>query len=1098
MAKENKQPEQNEALRGILDPIAPEDLTEHWQSISGWLDPMRDLNPEYLANMDYNKQISGGNQSFNQYWDDSSPEMQWTLGWTNQKYTWEYTKNSDINYDANITTKDLNPNFVYWKASQVYGTDHPWYISQRNDQIASALFNEWRVTKDEVRQFLEGQNWFWNSSEADRANTVESVWKRLWQLSEQNKPEEEWPDLSKAEEIQKDYSWEIYWKTTAEEWTPKEWIDTLADKNSVYAAMEAWRVANLKALVSMKPRDIAVAELNWIMPQWEQANRDLQQYYPEIYAQVQEEKKKIVWQQNVNAIASGWEMTSATDNAQSTINNEKVDFANKNATSTTSSAEIEKNINTMLDSNGTAQSAEELMWTIEWEMATLKNRLKNLKNEANAAFKWDVPDYLVKAYINNKTQEIQNQLSILEDRYNAAYSRYKTELANTQWEKEFQLKQDELALKKESFKVEKWATEQWIAIDWYKAKWAWTSVSNSWRELPVTTKSREEIWWIIDGLLNDIFNWKVWNAQCAAWIQKYYFPKLWISIWWLSTLEAKKWLINTWQYYTPQKWDLIIINSWAKLKDWTPAGHIWIVIGMNGDQVKYIDWNWASDEKPAVRTMSINSKSIEWYYDVTKWQQSASEWTYKFTDAEIARFERYLNNELEKHEVDDLKETYWVDAKWLNAIANYAVYWDQEDDTWYSWDSNDIDYSDLDSIEVPDSVYTIDIWERADWSKITRKVDPNSEEWKKLAQQYRQSVAQQGWYNAWTSTSSTTTPSSNQSTNLWFDVNMRNDFEAIYNWSKSVADIAKWRGMSQKKVQQMYDNYLKAKENGYKAYWDSWRNVDPELWFDPDSEALYKEIIKLNFRVPWTQQKQILSTFWIDSTDPDAWKQVKEEAMNYHKWAKYNLVDPQVQEMARAVEYLIAQDATSWQRWLWWGYLTSVWEMKTWNSYWNFIKNNLTLNHFEEIKKNWLTFWNLTEWELKVIWNASDALVSGWRNMDSDSFRTEVNRLYNAIRETLWYNKLSNEELNKMWNIEDASNNSDWSNFLMLDHSHKTWLFWWYNYRRYQWKDYKEWTAWYNKYWPKSTTPWAQQSTSQSSWQWKSAQDKTDDMFTFW
>ena len=220
--------------------------------------------------------------------------------------------------------------------------------------------------------------------------------------------------------------------------------------------------------------------------------------------------------------------------------------------------------------------------------------------------------------------------------------------------------------------------------------------------------------------------------------------------------------------------------------------------------------------------------------------------------------------------------------------------------------------------------------------------------------------------------------------------------------------------------------------------------------------------------------------------------------MNYHKWAKYNLVDPQVQEMARAVEYLIAQDATSWQRWLWWGYLTSVWEMKTWNSYWNFIKNNLTLNHFEEIKKNWLTFWNLTEWELKVIWNASDALVSGWRNMDSDSFRTEVNRLYNAIRETLWYNKLSNEELNKMWNIEDASNNSDWSNFLMLDHSHTTRLFGWHNSRRYQWKDYKEWTAWYNKYWPKSTTPWAQQSTSQSSWQWKSAQDKTDDMFTFW
>ena len=30
-------------------------------------DPMADLNPEYIANMDMNKQISGANQSFSQY-----------------------------------------------------------------------------------------------------------------------------------------------------------------------------------------------------------------------------------------------------------------------------------------------------------------------------------------------------------------------------------------------------------------------------------------------------------------------------------------------------------------------------------------------------------------------------------------------------------------------------------------------------------------------------------------------------------------------------------------------------------------------------------------------------------------------------------------------------------------------------------------------------------------------------------------------------------------------------------------------------------------------------------------------------------------------
>ena len=57
-----------------------------------------------------------------------------------------------------------------------------------------------------------------------------------------------------------------------------------------------------------------------------------------------------------------------------------------------------------------------------------------------------MPDYLVNAYINNKSQEIQNQLSILEDRYNAAYNRYKTELSHAEWQAEYNLKEQSLAL----------------------------------------------------------------------------------------------------------------------------------------------------------------------------------------------------------------------------------------------------------------------------------------------------------------------------------------------------------------------------------------------------------------------------------------------------------------------------------------------------------------------------------------------------------------------------------------------------------------------------------------------------------------------------
>jgi hypothetical protein len=54
--------------------------------------------------------------------------------------------------------------------------------------------------------------------------------------------------------------------------------------------------------------------------------------------------------------------------------------------------------------------------------------------------------------MNNKSQEIQNQLSILEDRYNAAYNRYKLEVSNAQWQAEYDLKKD-------SFALEKWKAE---------------------------------------------------------------------------------------------------------------------------------------------------------------------------------------------------------------------------------------------------------------------------------------------------------------------------------------------------------------------------------------------------------------------------------------------------------------------------------------------------------------------------------------------------------------------------------------------------------------------------------------------------------------
>jgi hypothetical protein len=77
-----------------------------------------------------------------------------------------------------------------------------------------------------------------------------------------------------------------------------------------------------------------------------------------------------------------------------------------------------------------------------------------------------VPQYIVNAYVANRTAEIQDQLSILENRYNAAYSRYQNEWEQTKWKAEFDLKKQELELKKQSANLDEWSTRQGIALKW--------------------------------------------------------------------------------------------------------------------------------------------------------------------------------------------------------------------------------------------------------------------------------------------------------------------------------------------------------------------------------------------------------------------------------------------------------------------------------------------------------------------------------------------------------------------------------------------------------------------------------------------------------
>lgn len=915
-------------------------------------DPMADLNPEYIANMDMNKQISGANQSFSQYWDDSSRDKQNTRGWLNEKYTWEWVKTSDINYNPDITTKDLNPNFVYGKQSQVYGTDHPGYISQRNDDIASALYNEWLTSREDVARFLMSQNWFMNSTEEDRLNTIESVWKRLWAIAWQNKP-----DPSKAEQILTDTSGELYGKVTADEWNPSEWIQTLADSNSVFRAMEETRVNNLKALINNNPADIATLELEWLSPFWEQTMRDARQYYPEFVAEIEAEKKKLLTQKNVNAISNWDEMVTNTE-WQSNINNNINNFATSNATSTKSSAEITKDVNNAMAQSQTANEASETMAWIEEDMATLKNRLKNLRQEANAAFKWDVPDYLVNAYINNKTQEIQNQMSILEDRYNAAYQRYTTELQQKQWEKEYELKEKQLQLEREEFNLKKWQVEQWVTTSSSSSS---TATKNEWDSYDVTTLSDEQVAKAVDQLRDMYDNWKLWKAQCAAWIQKYYLPMLWISLPNISSMENKKKLINTDDDYTPKRWDLIILKG-SSAEYW----HIGIVMWVKSDwTIEYLDWNgslWKDGkwtETVAVHGINPNSSSIVWFRNVNKWKWQSSSYNTEWTDFDYTNFENFMNA-TSKSEKETIAAQYWTNVYWMTQIAREALSNRKTNN-----DSVELGYDEWLGYNPYDKeTYDQIISWNLDLEWWAKKTGNTVQELRRRVLNYQ--AARAKWVDAYDD------GSRGIDEKYWFNKDKKMVYQAIAN-------------------------------AGWKIPWTQKDTILKELWLNPTDPNAWNKAL----------------------SETAKWQERQKQELDSQALESLRAIEYIIMQDATRPQRLLAVNWWNQNTWywamdiLWWIDRLFSWEAASWENSYKYIRDKLTLDYLVDLKNRWATFWALSNQELEAIWNAASLVMY---NDQTDRFRYNVNNLYNELRKSLGYNELSQSQLDDMWNAESSLN----------------------------------------------------------------------------
>lgn len=583
------------------------------------------------SNWGNGRQLQNADVNFSQYWDDSSAPNQATAWGQNDKYTWEFVKNSNLWYDPNITTADLDPNYLFWMDAQWANSDQAGYIARRNDMIASALYNEWRTSKQDVIDFLASQEWWNNSTEADRFNTVESIWKRLGGMVNENEIKDvavadlnksAWvysdPSLNSMEaDLLKSTSWTIYGKVGVDK---DGSVKTLEDDNSVYRAMNESRIQQFKQLQSMDSGSLAAAIVsNSIAFDW-QAMRDLMQYNPAKYDEVQQQVKQLKGQMTINSITNG--DAYPTFNNGNAITNDISDFAITNSNSSTSSADILRSVNSTLSSNDAASTASETMASIESDMAVLQNRLKNLKKEASQVFKWDVPQYIVNAYMSNRTAEIQDQMSILENRYNAAQSRYQQEWERTKWAAEFDLKKQELQLKRENADLDNWSTRQWIAL-----KWAELNGTTNW-VTPLSTLSVQESMNILSDFSSSYAD-NSYGGQCGTFVKRY-LSQLGVNLPNVSSISSKMSLIDN-SISEPNQWDVVIMDSTKYPENW----HMAIVESVDDDwTIHLLESNWNNDKLVHRRTIKPSDSKILGYYRPTGWNASSVSWDVSLNNLE--------------------------------------------------------------------------------------------------------------------------------------------------------------------------------------------------------------------------------------------------------------------------------------------------------------------------------------------------------------------------------------------------------------------------------------------------------------------------------
>lgn len=136
------------------------------------------------------------------------------------------------------------------------------------------------------------------------------------------------------------------------------------------------------------------------------------------------------------------------------------------------------------------------------------------------------------------------------------------------------------------------------------------SINNSNRNSQI--KSFEDVWDISSNSwdnyvanLENAVQLGSWGWQCGAWANDILTGAWAAKIFWNSLSDKIKVCDNKFgaeasnDYSKLKKWDFVVLDTGAKLQDWTPAGHVWVIKGIDLTNwtITVFDTNWQAGKE---------------------------------------------------------------------------------------------------------------------------------------------------------------------------------------------------------------------------------------------------------------------------------------------------------------------------------------------------------------------------------------------------------------------------------------------------------------------------------------------------------------------